>query len=744
MKWFALLFMIFFMSGVSGQNQIRGTVKAPDNEPLTGVTVYLPELNKGTFTGNDGSYLLSDIPNGKLKIQFSFVGYTTAYKELNITNQEVTLDIILKPTVLQSEEVVITGGYISSQDENAVKIEVLRAGEIDLAGTPSFSEALTKVPGVDMISKGPGVGKPVIRGLSMNDILVLNNGVRHENYQYSSHHPLGIDEFGIDKVEIIKGPASLLYGSDAIGGVINFIGEKPASVGRIEGDYNLKLFSNTLGMSNNFGIRAAHGKFFGGIRAGHQTHADFLQGGGAFAPNTRFNSISVRTNAGYTGKHGTFRLFYDYNTLNSGLAEDEAVEQITERGRKNEIFYQQFNTHLVSSQNLLYLGKYKLEADASVQNTELIHFGEVNENEIQMNLTTVSYNARVHFPAGKASEYIAGLQGFNQINVNTHNRETILLPDALTQNYSAYTLFKHSFFDRLTLQAGLRYDLRRLSTEAVDIPDDSSAYRPALEKSYGSFSGSAGFTFHLSKKLLLRANLASGYRTPNLAELTSNGPHELRYETGNENLLPENSFETDLSLHYHNYLVTFDLALFYNTISHYIFIAPTGEVSSTGLPVYRYMQSDSRLYGGETGIHLHPEAFEWLHFESRFSYVYGEQQNGSYLPFIPASNLQFDLRGETGRLLFMHQVYAGIATTTAFAQNRPAPEETATGSYTLLSLKAGGKIKAGNTHFILGLSVNNLLDTHYTDHLSTLKEAGLNNPGRNVMLSVKIPFGTAI
>lgn len=122
----------------------------------------------------------------------------------------------------EMETVVVSGGHNSTQHATAVKIDVLKLDRQMCLSTPTFAQSLTKIPGVDMISKGGGVSKPVIRGLSMNDILVLNNGVRFENYQYSSHHPLGIDEFGIENVEIIKGTASLLYGSDAIGGVNQF------------------------------------------------------------------------------------------------------------------------------------------------------------------------------------------------------------------------------------------------------------------------------------------------------------------------------------------------------------------------------------------------------------------------------------------------------------------------------------------------------------------------------------------
>ncbi len=334
--------IVFFAIGLlclnlKAQNKISGKITDQDNQVLPGTSIFIPEMNKGTVSDKNGHYELLNLPNGKLKIQFSFIGYSNVIETVVLNETELELNVIMKLSPIEAEQIVISGGYSATQHENAVKIDILKVNTLQLKNTPNFMEVLTKVPGVDMISKGPGVSKPVIRGLSMNDILVLNNGVRFENYQYSSHHPLGIDEFGIEDVEVIKGPASLLYGSDAIGGVINFIKEKPAPVGTITGDYNLQLFSNTLGMTNNLGIKGASKKFFGGIRAGQKTNADFLQGGGDYVPNSRFNEWSVKANAGYTAKAGTFKLYYDYNQQKLGLVEDHALEDITERGRANEI-----------------------------------------------------------------------------------------------------------------------------------------------------------------------------------------------------------------------------------------------------------------------------------------------------------------------------------------------------------------------------------------------------------------------
>jgi len=398
-KIFFICIIVSIYNNINAQNSITGTINDQDNMPLPGAAIYIPELNKGTASDSEGKYIISNLPNGKISIQFSYIGFINQVVTVDLINETRFLNVTLIATAVEAGEIIISGGYSSTQHGNAVKVDVLKLDPHSIKSTPNFSEMLTRVPGVDMISKGSGVSKPVIRGLSMNDILILNNGVRFENYQYSSHHPLGIDEFGIENVEIIKGPASLLYGSDAIGGVINFIKEKPSPVGTVEGDYNMQLFSNTQGMSNNFGIKGSSGKLFGGIRAGNKTNSDFLQGGGDFVPNSRFNEVSLKMNAGYTGKSGTTKLFYDYSNQKLGLVEDEAIDQITGRGRNNNIWYQEFNTHLLSLQNKIYIGKSKLEINSAYQNTGLIHFGEADIREIEMRLATLTYESILHLPS---------------------------------------------------------------------------------------------------------------------------------------------------------------------------------------------------------------------------------------------------------------------------------------------------------------------------------------------------------
>jgi iron complex outermembrane receptor protein len=741
MKKYFIFIIIYLISWIStsAQGLIKGSIYSLDNRPLAGANIFIHELNKGTVSDSTGKYQISNIPDGKFRIQYSYLGYSTEVKTFFFNGSAIEINIILRETAIETKEIVVSGGYNATQHENAVNIDILKLKSSTGIISPNTAELLTKVPGVDMISKGPGVAKPVIRGLSMDNVLVLNNGVRNENYQYSDHHPLGIDEFGIEAIEIIKGPASLLYGSDAIGGVVNFIKEKPAPVGMITGDYNLQFFSNTLGLSTNLGVKGSSKDFFGGIRFGLKTNSDFLQGGGDFVPNSRFNNISLKTDGGFTGKSAVFKVYYEYGRQQLGLTEDKAVGAITDRGRKNEIWYQQFNNHLVSSQNKIFLNRFKVDVNAAFQSAELTHFAGAGITEIEMRLSTVTYEAKLYLPSTEKSEYIVGFQGFNQENKNIPGAEEILLPDANTNNYGIFALLQYYFFHGFKMQAGVRYDQKLISSREVGLPGDEN-YREPLEKDYGSFSGSIGATCEVADKLFFRANFAAAYRTPNLAELTSNGMHETRYEIGNSSLVPQNAYETDVSIHYHAGNLTFDLAGFYNIIDHYIYISPGADSMPDGSRIYRYTQSDAVLFGGEAGVHIHPESWKWLHFESTFSSVTGKQSSGDYLPFIPANKLNFELKFEKEEIGILKDSFVKINSSTAFKQDLPAPDEEATDGYTLVDLGIGTRISIGKQSLFFEINVNNIFDKKYIDHLSTLKEVNYFDPGRNMALTLAIPF----
>lgn len=717
------------------QNYIKGRViDITNKEALSFANVYLPEQNKGTLTDEKGEFELSNIPKGKFRIQFSYVGYKTIIKTILNDNSENVLNIEMEPVILQAEEVVVSGGTHSTQHENAIKIELVKGKEIAFIGTPTFTEAIAKVPGVDMISKGTGVAKPVIRGLSMTNILMLNNGVKMENFQFSEDHPFIIDEFGVDRIEIVKGPASLLYGSDAVGGVINVLKEKPAPVDKILGDYNMQYHSNTEGIVSNIGVKGSTESLFWGIRAGLKSHADYKDGNGDYVPNTRFNEKSLKANIGINKSFGLFRLYYDYNQPNIGMCVGDAVALTTENGKENKFWYQDLTNHIISSRNSLFLGKYKVDLNAAYQmnNRRLQTDDSMPAFEmVNMDLNTLSYEVKTYLPSTVNSEYIVGIQGANKTN-RDNEAPNHVLPDADVNDFSVFGLTQYKFFEKLKAQAGLRYDFRSISTEA-------ETNKEAVDADYGNVSASIGATYKTNKNILLRANIASAYRTPNIAELTQNGMHGVRYEQGNSDLKSQRNYEADLSAHYHSKYVMVDISGFYNHVNDYIFIAPTNDIIDSGDKIYRYSQTNAKLYGGELSIDILP--IDWLNLNTSYAYLIGKEDNGNYLPFIPQNKLRFEMKFQKQKLAFFKNNFFKVGGLFAAKQNNPAMFETESVSYFLLNAGIGTEIKWANQIVSLSVQANNLLNETYIDHLSTLKGMGYYNIGKNISVNLKIPFG---
>ncbi len=724
--WFILF--INFASTVFSQGLIRGRIiNEQTGKPLSGANVYLLEQQKGKVTDTLGYYQMSNLPQGKFKIQFSYIGYQTVVKTIQLSGDTVFLDVGLKPTSILSQGVVISGGAYSAQHENAIKIEKIDRRALKNNSTLSLFEGIANVPGVDVIQKGPGVSKPVIRGLSMNNILMLSDGVRMENYQFSENHPFLINQYGVDNVEIIKGPASLLYGSDAVGGVINVLREKPAATGKINGDYHFQYHSNTKGVVTNLGIKGNKNDIFWGVRGGGKSHADYYSGRNEFVPNTRFNEKSMKLYAGLIRPFGTMRINYDYLKPEYGMCVNNSVAKINERGRKNEIWYQDLANHMLAFHNKFFAGDYKLDANIAYQrnNRKLQTDTSMPAVEmVDMHLDVISYEVKTYLPSGKNSDYIIGFSGINKKtkNVDAPNH---ILPDAGVDDLAFFSLLQHRFFKKLMVQAGLRYDFRWIKTKA-------ETNKTPIKNQYDNYSISTGMTYNFSETLLLRSNIASAYRTPNLAELSQDGIHGVRYEQGNADLLSQRNYEFDLSMHYHSSCIKADIAAYANYIDHYIFLAPTSD-SINDKRVYRYAQTDAQLFGGEAGLTICPgNAFN---FETDYSHIYGVRKNGMALPFIPHNKFRFRVIYNKNDVAFFTKINFSAEFIYAFKQNNPAQFETITPAYELVNLKAGIRLPINKQKATVSIHLNNIFNKVYYDHLSTLKQMGYLNMGRNITLN---------
>ena len=733
----ALLFLA--ITTTYAQNTLTGTVKDKTiNEPVAFANVYFPQLEKGTDTDENGLFKIENLPSGTYKLVVSFLGYETLSLSINIPNDKLlTLD--LTPSAIEMEEVIISTPFHKLQSDNVMKVEQEKISDLKAQGAINLSDGISNIAGVNSVSTGVSIGKPVIRGLSSNRVLVYTQGVRLENQQFGDEHGLGLNDNGIESVEVIKGPASLLYGSDALGGVLYFNPERFALENKSSADVSYNYFSNTQGFNTNAGFKSSGEKFKFIFRGGVAEHSDY-ETKSYRVTNTRFKEQDFKAALGYQSSNFKTELRYNINHIKPGIPEEIGVQSTHKTPFPP---FQEVTNHVFSSKSVVFfegssldinLGflyndrkefeeEHDLDEDLD-EDHESEHEGE-HEDELhtalQMKLKTFNYDIKYHLPTFGKFETIVGVQGMNQTNTNYGEEQ--LIPDATTNDFGVLAV-SHIHFETVDVQLGARYDNRTINV------------LNGINPNYNSFNGSLGIKTTLVEDLTVRLNLASGFRAPNLAELTSDGIHHgsNRYEIGNPDLINEQNYQTDLVLEYKNDHIELFANPFYNKVNNYIYLSPNGSIIE-GSPAYDYLQADANLYGGEFGLHFHPHPLDWLHFESSFETVTGKLKNDQYLPLIPANTLNNTLRIEYNKG-WINEGYTFIKLSSTFAQDNVSVFETSTPGYNLLSAGAGGKIKMFDRELSITISGNNITNKEYINHLSRLKSEGIYNIGRNITLGL--------
>lgn len=731
MKKIIIALVLGVSSFANAQNSLSGIVTDVQNKPMPGVSVYAPELHKGTTTDGQGKYEFTNLPAGSLRLGFTFVGFETQNKTIDKVQKNTILDVQLVESVFEMDAVIVATAFNKLQSQNVMKVEHESVKSLQQKGASTLIEGLATIPGVSQISTGTSIGKPVIRGLSGNRVLVYSQGVRIENQQFGDEHGLGLNDAGIESVEVIKGPASLLYGSDALGGVLYFNPEKFADANTFKANFSQKYFTNTQGSNSSIGLKTSTENWKFLARGSFNSHSDYKIADGDRVTNSRYNETDFKTGVGYSNSSFSSVLRYNYNKLDIGIPEDGIAEQSSSKNTLNP--RQGIFNHLLSLNNVIFFQNSKLDVDLGYIANDRSEFEDSNKAALRMKLNTFNYNAKYHFPKWGKFETIVGVQGMYQTNTNFG--EEYLIPDAKTTDFGVFGTANYEWNNNV-LQAGLRFDNRKITSHRHGILGDEG-YFEALNKAFDSFNASLGYKTTLAEALTLRLNLASGFRAPNLAELTSNGVHEgtNRYEIGNSNLKTEQNVQTDLNLEYKNTHFEFFVNGFYNHINNYIYTSPTGAVLDNN-NVFAYIQDNAKLYGGEAGLHFHPHPLDWLHFETSFETVMGKKQNNDYLPLIPANNWNNTLRTEFKIKNWLEEGYASLNVSSTFSQNKVSGFETASAGYTLVNLGLGGNVKVGKYTFDVNLNGNNLFDKKYIAHLSRLKTDGIPNIGRNIILGI--------
>lgn len=635
----------------------------------------------------------------------------------------------------------VTGYKNEPVEETSLNLVQLSIDSLSELGNFNLNDLMARTPGVSMLSTGVAIAKPVIRGAYGNRVLVLLSGLKFDNQQWQDEHGLGLNGFGLSRIELIKGPMSVLYGTEAMGGIINLIEEDKPTVGHKVADLTLKYNTNTAGGLLWAGVKENKGKSWYRIRLGAENHADYSDGSGKRVLNSRFDGYNLKASYGFEKKNWSSVNHYSGSFNRFGFIFSDIYTFIETDSRWSRSLKVNPD-HLVLLNTLSSENKIKLRNGSTLSINAGLQSNSRRENEgggaisLNMHLLTFQYLMRWETSLNSNHKIIVSHLGSVEHNTNYGARK--IVPDASMQESNISLYLESHYRERWVWENGIgvgeKY-LKTLFTPLLNGPDKEIKPFKKFAPYYNVFSG---ISYFKNKGLNIKFNVATGVRIPNLAELASDGLHEgvFTYEIGTPHLKNEQNIALNGVLNLTRKKWDFYLTPFFNQYFGYVFLAPTSE-NWFGFPVYRYRQQDATQYGGETALNLRPVKNSQLGLA--FSSMQSKTADGNYTPFLPATklygNIQITLQHSPRKTL---QCYAG--TDHYFAQNRVFTAEIATPKYTLYNAGISGSWKTKNRSYEWSFAGNNLLNKTYYDHLSRFKYYGLNNIGRNIFVSLKINF----
>ncbi|WP_443946878.1 TonB-dependent receptor [Pedobacter sp. AW1-32] len=785
---------------------------------LENVNVKILSAKQATKSDKTGAFAFSQLAAGHYNLIFSALGYQTQTITIQLDNNLQNLNVVLLAESTNLGDVVVTGvGRATALRKSPVPIAIISKKNMEQNVNTNLIEGIVKgVPGVSAVTTGPNVSKPFIRGLGYNRVLTLYDGLRQEGQQWGDEHGIEVDEYSIGRAEVVKGPASLTYGSDALAGVINMIPDLPnIEEGKLQGDVLFGYQSNNGRLASSIGLAYKKNNwtylFRGSAKMAHnyRNPVDGLVYGTGFREYNLSASARVDQKWGFSKTAVTY--YENLMEIPDGSRDSLSrrfTRQILDEGDDIR------NRPVVSDQDL---SSYRLNPlHQHIQHVRVYNTSQFNLGEGQLNtllglqqsvrqeynhptlpqqaglyvvLNTLNYDVKYNFPSLNGLESTLGINGMFQQN-RSKDATDFPIPDYDLFDVGAFYYAKKSF-GKLDVSGGLRFDKRNtrwnnfyvgknpntgFDQKVSSGTADSELQFPAFSKNYYGLSGSLGFTYNLSEHLLFKANIARGYRAPNITEIGSNGldPGAHIVYLGNRSFKPEFNLQQDIGVIAYLKDVDLSLELFNNAIQNYIY--QTRLTDDAGNPVvivpgnltYQYQQAKARLYGAEVAINIHPRNLKWLSLNNSLAYVVGLNKNdvllntfgadAKYLPFIPPMQIRSELKFE---IPFVPQknvknAYLKFDVAHFGSQNRFYAldnTETFTKGYTLFNAGLGSSLvsKAGKIWLDWSLQVDNIFNVAYQSHLNRLKyfeyyqsspngTSGIYNMGRNISLKVRVPF----
>lgn len=777
----------------SDRATVTGRVTDQRGEPLPQAQIADPSLQRGTTTGPEGRYTLEGLPAGAHTLVFRFVGYQRVVREIIVeAGETVTLDVTLKEQVLETDGLTVTG-TARAQPTLRTPQDIDVIGSENLNGTRSASLGAVLsdgVPGVSSVQTGSQAGKPVLRGLTGNRIRVLKDGIGQEYYQFGVRHFPTTSTSEAERIEVVRGPSSIQYGSDALGGAINVITRSvpTTDVGdaEIEGRTRLQYFANNNERAGSLELGGARGRVGGRVGlerrvADEYTAPDgptFFQtgNGGTYGdpkytgtiPFTNFDQWTGYAQIGTEGDFGRVQVYGDYWAnrhnflLPTGGPDGDTNNPPVGLGQHLE------HATLMAKGNLISDG-FVLRPRVSLQRSvrqsgapgttlfDIRQEGGLRSFEYPLDLQTDIYTGRLEVlhPALGA---VSGTVGAEVQYQDADTRGPVeLQPSAQTWNVGLFA-FEELDLEPWTLNAGVRGDIRTIDV----VPNERTTDPDDLTNRYAILTGALGGNVLLADGVALATNLSSGFRAPSVFELYADGVHGgvAAVQQGNPQLEAERSLSGDLSMRVRRDRITAELTGYVNTIRNYIFLENTGvDDPKEGLPIFATEQTNAVISGVETRIEGQLQS--WLHLGGQAALLRGtgadlaDDGSDGPLPLLPANSvsgfmhLTLDRAGPVRDLLVELNLKRAFSKDAAgryepFAQfdgHFGPPFGTAsTRAYTTMDVSAEGELVLGiGTTPSVRVAVQNLFNTTYRDFLDTYKGYAL-SPGRDVRVSLSVPF----
>lgn len=759
---------------------LKGKVQHFGNGVGQSLVVLNDSLQK--ITDRQGNFSYSGLRQGRYKLLITHADYTPILREVLLSSDSTLHPIELDESKYELQEVVVNDHRKEqTQKQFSLQTEVASAAYLRRNLGSTLMQSLEKIPGVSAMQIGSGQSKPQIRGLGFNQIAVIDGGIKHEGQQWGADHGLEIDQFAVGQAEIIKGPASFLYGSEAIGGVIRLSPPPPPSLHAFNVQYQGAFMSNSTALTHSLNLSARQHKWYADARATVKDYGDY--------------------------KVPTERLFiYDYEVnLPGGYVRNSAGRERNfhlSLGRITEKIHQRWTLSHVFSESGFFANAHGLEPrrvnsalhDASHRDIQLpkqkvSHFKALYHTQITSGKQEWEFNAGYqrnfraeHSPyvnhgfmphtapeAGDLErEYdknVASAQLLHKYTWNKHRFQSglnyeyqhnaiggwgFLIPGFSQHQGGAFVFHEYTPRPSRKLQTALRYDLARIHIEEYSdwFPSAEGAYIQRVQdtkRSLSSLNFSLGWRENLGY-LNYSLNAGSSFRVPLAKELAANGVnyHYFRYEKGNPNLNPEKSYQVDLSLAGEGQKFQWEVSPFLNYFPNYIYLNPTAThdyLYGAGNQVFQYEQSKVLRYGGE--IRLNYQVDEKWEMRLSGDYLYSRQLSGSKkgftLPFAPPPSARGELQYKPWKKTYFR---ADVRYTTA--QNRIVPPEKVTPAYTLVGLGAGTEWTLGRYPLEINFQINNLFNTRYLSHTSFYRLIALPEMGRNMTVSLRLPLSFAI